>query len=333
MVGGKASVPMRILDASGFIPLVLCVTAYVYSWWRGQFSIGLWNKTFIVASCMAVLKGVFDVVTILPDSSGWNTCQQRLGHKTIEQFKQARFAEDLDGAFWRLLSLELFGDHGKRVRYCADMMVSGHTYFAALFSVSAVKQTYYSGVGKGYARVVGIICGCCMVTEFVLVAAARFHYTVDMLIAIALVGLLFDSNYVEQLAADWSEGFRWREPFGFEPHCSPCFNLLRGRSKPPMVSPNEPGEEQQALMIEEQSQDETPRIIASRAVGLVNPRVTNGHPPWTWQTFADLEDKARLADEEEIKWYRSQRGEAGPDATRACGPGSMHSVLGPSNRP
>lgn len=57
LVRGKAKIPTNLLDASGFIPLLLCLASYVYSFLRGQFSIGLWNKTFIAASCMAIMKG------------------------------------------------------------------------------------------------------------------------------------------------------------------------------------------------------------------------------------------------------------------------------------
>lgn len=96
----------------------------------------------------------------------------------------------------------------RRVAPATRLHPEGHTYFAALFSLSAYKQFFLSGVGKFWSRVVGFICVCCMVTEVSLVAAARFHYTVDMLVAVVLVGLLFDSTYVEQIAADWSEGFR-----------------------------------------------------------------------------------------------------------------------------
>jgi len=51
----------------------------------------------------------------------------------------------------------------------------------------------------------------CVIGEVSLVAAARFHYTSDMLVSIVLVVLLFDSIHIGQLAADWSEGFSWQD--------------------------------------------------------------------------------------------------------------------------
>mmetsp|Transcript_119713 Transcript_119713/g.346012 ORF Transcript_119713/g.346012 Transcript_119713/m.346012 type:complete len:499 (+) Transcript_119713:44-1540(+) len=277
---GSVKVPMPVLDASGTIPAMLCFVSYVYAWLKGQFSIGLWNKTFIVASCMAILKGILDVVTIMPDSIGWEMCKARLGgDEGVANMLNMSFANDTSAAVWRLFQIELFGDDGgKRVRYCADMMVSGHTYFAALFSLSAYKQTYYTGVGKIVANLVGLLCACCMVAEVVLVAAARFHYTVDMLAALALVGLLFDSSYVDQLAADWSEGFRWQDMGSFEPASSPVFKRIL---LPCCRRLCRPGGGQK------------PAIIPSRATGLVNPRVTLGHPPWVWRTAADLEQKEK----------------------------------------
>lgn len=43
------------------------------------------------------------------------------------------FGKDLDGSFMRLMVLEIFGgESGKRVRYCADMMVSGTSAGASI---------------------------------------------------------------------------------------------------------------------------------------------------------------------------------------------------------
>merc|ERR1719210_3286528 len=260
--------------------------AYLYAAYRGNFNIGLWNKTFIVGSIMAILKGIFDVVTILPDSTGWKSCKERLGKEGIASFREMSFVADFDGAFLKLLTLEILGGQGgRRVRYCADMMISGHTYFAALFSLSAYKQIYYSGSGKMVARLVGFTCLCCISTELILVAAARFHYTVDMLAALVLVVLLFDSTYVEQLAADWSEGFRWRDKETFQMHLSPVFNLyMRIRYQPTSVlrSGVQSKPETDALIQKQSGEHEQP-IVPSRPVGLLNPRVTSGSPPWSWQ--------------------------------------------------
>mmetsp|Transcript_86742 Transcript_86742/g.250555 ORF Transcript_86742/g.250555 Transcript_86742/m.250555 type:complete len:291 (-) Transcript_86742:9-881(-) len=45
---GKIKIPTKILDASGFIPFMLCVSAYLYSAYKGRLSIGFWDKTVFV---------------------------------------------------------------------------------------------------------------------------------------------------------------------------------------------------------------------------------------------------------------------------------------------
>jgi hypothetical protein len=234
---GSVEIPTNILDASGAIPLFLAVTAYGLSWFNHSFHIGLWNKTFIVASLMALIKGFMDVVTIMPDSIGWESCKERLQPSGLEHIRSLHFLKDFWSTFFSAAWHEIIGNgHGGRIRYCADMMVSGHTYFAALFSLSAYKQVAHNHVvfpGKANMwcrRLVMITCVVCIVVELLLVAAARFHYTVDMLMSLLLVGLLFDSSCVEQISADWSEGFQFRCKDTFKPRSSPLSSLIRSFS-------------------------------------------------------------------------------------------------------
>jgi len=218
VVNGKVQIPTILLDASGLIPFILCLASYMSAWYWNSFSIGLWVKTFLVASCMALLKGVADVITIMPDSSGWASCKERLGEVGLDQLRtmdfKHNFVSTLVATMWHEVE---GGDNLRRVRYCADMMISGHTYFAAVFSLSAYKQvkhnttTFPAGRCNKWIRdVVLTICILCLLTEIFLVALARFHYTVDMLMAVVLAVLLFDSTYVDQLCSDWSRGFYWK---------------------------------------------------------------------------------------------------------------------------
>jgi len=225
---------------------------------------------------MAVVKGVFDVVTILPDSSGWHTCKERLGNDGFQRVRHL----DLFGSWFqslgKLLQLEIFGGEGhQRIRYCADMLVSGHAYFAVLFSLSAYRQVCLAG---GWAGLVGAVCLCCVCVNVTIVALARFHYTVDLLAAILLVFLLFDSACVDQLAVDWSEGFSWREP-GFEPKSSPL--LRRALRAPPATAPADAAaaELEAAPLLNGHGG----AVLPSRPPGLVNLRVAHGCAPWSWR--------------------------------------------------
>lgn len=257
MYKGKAPIPTALLDASGGIPLLLLFATYAYAFSRKRFSIGLWNKTFLVASCMAIVKGVFDVVTIMPDSSGWKTCMKRLGGDATKAFGEVQLQQDGISELPELIALELFGNEGKRVRYCADMMVSGHTYFATLFSLSTYKMTALLGIP--WAKVlVGIVCTVCIAMEVALVAAARFHYTVDMLAAILLVGLFFDSVWIDGLASDWSEGFLWCDPDKFVPKSCVAFRWFATSRQRSLGYETMPG---------------LAAIVPSRSSGLLNLRI------------------------------------------------------------
>merc|ERR1711977_256919 len=123
---------------------------------------------------MAIIKGVFDLVTVLPDSSGWENCQKRLGEDGLTAFRgQFNFTSSFLLSLWNMLIVEVTGWKGGRLRYCADMMVSGHTYFAVLFSLSTFKMVRYTSKKRSHRwikHLVAIVCAFCVVTEVILVA-------------------------------------------------------------------------------------------------------------------------------------------------------------------
>merc|ERR1712039_699186 len=182
---------------------MVCMFSFLFGWMQNSFSIRIWTQTFIVASIMAVFKGIADAVTIMPDSIGWEACKERLQDGGLRQMEEMDFSRNIALGLAKALWNEIVGIRGKRVRYCSDMMVSGHTYFAVLFSVAAYKQaarsarTYSEFTRRWLQRGVASVCCICLVVEMLLVAAARFHYTVDVLMAIILVVLLFDSSFIE----------------------------------------------------------------------------------------------------------------------------------------
>jgi hypothetical protein len=275
VTSGSVKIPLVVLDLTGAIPGIICMLSYLATAYKGNFNIGLWNKTFIVGSIMAVMKGIFDAVTIMPDSIGWEACKARLTDSGIEQIRSFHFSHGFLPALFRALWNEALGDQGRRVRYCSDMMVSGHTYFAVLFAFSAYKQVDYllahSSV-KWPRRWIGGLLILDVLTELVLVSAARFHYTVDMLAAIVMVCLLFDSVHVEQVAADWSEGYLWRCPNHFQQK-STFAHLVRGMSGDTVDS-------------------NASTIIPSQGEGLVNFRHLAGVAPWA-RDDADVESAAQ----------------------------------------
>jgi len=150
-------------------------------------------------------------------------------------------------------------------------MISGHTYFAFLFSIGAysairLNAVMFPGVRNILLRrAVFWMCSACLVTELFLVGLSRFHYTVDMLAAIVLVLCLYDSRTVDQIAADWSEGFRWRDPEHFVTRCSLGSLLLwcKGRGKVDKIRAEQ-------------------AIVPSKATQVMSMRDTTGYPPWSY---------------------------------------------------
>merc|ERR1711972_843254 len=193
---------------------MVCMLSFLFGWTQNSFSIRIWTQTFTVASIMAVFKGIADAVTIMPDSIGWEACKDRLQDEGLRQMENMDFSRNVALGLVQALWNEVVGIRGKRVRYCSDMMVSGHTYFAVLFSIAAYKQVAHSArvfsefTRKWLQRSVLLVCCVCLAVEMLLVAAARFHYTVDVLMAIVLVVLLFDSSFIETSVGRWCEGFK-----------------------------------------------------------------------------------------------------------------------------
>jgi len=211
LVGGK-NLPLSILDLSGGIPMLMFMGVYVASAVRGNHSIGMWVKTLMVGAFCALVKGFFDMITILPDSSGLPHCEARLKATGLAALSSLHFADDPLGTLASMLNLKTF-----KLRYCSDMMVSGHTYFAVLFSLSSYKMIKYVSRDMDTKKRDAVrsaaffVTFACIMAEMVMVASTNFHYTVDILASVWLVSLAWDSSHIETLAADWSAGYDWRD--------------------------------------------------------------------------------------------------------------------------
>ena len=200
-VDSNSDIPLWLIDLSGIVPLVMWLTSYVVTFFLGDSQVSMWTKTLFIGGLMALLKGVCDVITIVPDSGGWQNCQERMGESgMLAMRKELSFSGgDFFGSFGRLLAMELKGSgDGGRMRYCADMLISGHTYFAVLFSLSTYKMLRYETEkhNKRWLRkAIGFVCCACVFAEFYVVLQSRFHYSIDMVLSILFVGLLYDFTH------------------------------------------------------------------------------------------------------------------------------------------
>jgi hypothetical protein len=93
------------------------------------------------------------------------------------------------------------------VRYCADMMFSGHTVCCALACVSLLQILQKHGVLKNMpfvlrAHVYAVLVGLPLFEGLAVVATA-FHYSVDVFVAWLLTFLMWTNPFVETAAAYW----------------------------------------------------------------------------------------------------------------------------------
>lgn len=222
----KFDIPLYILDFLGCFPVLLYFGITLYGVSKNYDCIDIFNKTLIIASILAFLKGLLDVVTIVPDSNGWSVCKKRLNDDSIQFIKELDFSDNFLVSVEKLLQVEIFGLNNKRVRYCADMILSGHTYFALLFSLASYTSIILfckdmSLFTKYLYKVIFVLF---ILTEITVVELQKFHYTVDIMIAIILVFLLWNSIFVERIAFEWSSGYKWRNVEWKQPW--PVYDLL-----------------------------------------------------------------------------------------------------------
>mmetsp|Transcript_51974 Transcript_51974/g.118584 ORF Transcript_51974/g.118584 Transcript_51974/m.118584 type:complete len:526 (+) Transcript_51974:3-1580(+) len=201
------SIPLAVLDASGGIPAFGFMLIYGYARDR---CVDLWTKVFLVASCMALSKAVLDMVTVLPDSSGWTNCQARLDPDGVIALRDLDFSVGFAQGMLDLLVVETIGVEGVRgrVRYCSDMMISGHTYFAVVFSMAVWSLLRYEGYSDGARWATAFLCILCVIIEMGAVIVTQFHYTVDLVASVFMVIFLWDSIHLESLAYEWVWGFK-----------------------------------------------------------------------------------------------------------------------------
>jgi len=213
---GKVEVPMFALDMmSVSIPMVW-FAATIYT-----IDLHLWAKCCLCGSLLALGKGFCAIATVVPDSTGWEGCKERLGVSGVLWFQDERnmqFENNIITSLWDLLNLEIIGvisRSGKmrHLRYCADMVYSGHTYFCVLFALgvydSLRKNTLERG-RKNFALlfIVGLLLMIVCLCDVIFILLNRFHYTLDVCMAVLLCYLYY-TNAPLARAVDWWSDECW----------------------------------------------------------------------------------------------------------------------------
>eukprot|EP00440_Ansanella_granifera_P000001 gb/GFBE01000001.1/.p1 GENE.gb/GFBE01000001.1/~~gb/GFBE01000001.1/.p1 ORF type:complete len:474 (+),score=66.58 gb/GFBE01000001.1/:1-1422(+) len=185
-----------------------------------------WTKILMCNAALAIGKGAFAAMTTVPDSIGWAHCKERLGPVALEFFRNEVPDPTKHGVWstWMtILGAELFGPGFNRIgsgmRFCGDMVYSGHTYFTVLYILAFCEllrmETKRDGSllrisGDTKRKVVlGSLYMLCILEqclEITLVIQNRFHYTLDVVMAVVMTLLWYTSAPI-CIAAKWWTAF------------------------------------------------------------------------------------------------------------------------------
>jgi len=162
-----------------------------------------WVKVMTCNAMLALIKGLLGAMTTVPDSAGWAACKARLGKDGLEWMEQVHTPLDL---LWH----ELFGVHGHHLRWCADMMYSGHTYFTTLYAlglyeVVRILTRNVDGAGRVIAlSSVALLAVLEQLVEVWCVLRSHFHYSMDVFLAIMVTFLFYTNGGVAVFAKWWA---------------------------------------------------------------------------------------------------------------------------------
>lgn len=177
----------------------------------------VWTKVCVSAALLFSLKGMLAAVTIVPDSSGWATCRdERLGPEGLAYMRQKH-------GFWELFTLDFWWvpKHKYMLRFCSDMMYSGHTFTVTLFGLGIyelirIKSVHRrTGAGWKMALLTIVALGTLVEQAFEIYAveSTRFHYTMDVLMALVVTFLVYTNGPIAICAKQWAhKGFQFSDP-------------------------------------------------------------------------------------------------------------------------
>jgi len=182
----------------------------------------LWTKTLLSAATLAALKGFLAWATVLPDASGWEGCQERLGADGLAYYRQLAAVGSSGGGLWQslqdILLLELRGfwmmGRAARQHICADTVFSAPTCFCVLFAASlydavrtsistATLEETMSTRRSTAAALAGTLLVLVVLVEFELMVSRPHHYTLDVVLAVALTLLVYGNPAVAVATERW----------------------------------------------------------------------------------------------------------------------------------
>mmetsp|Transcript_74844 Transcript_74844/g.167717 ORF Transcript_74844/g.167717 Transcript_74844/m.167717 type:complete len:488 (-) Transcript_74844:64-1527(-) len=177
----------------------------------------LWTKVMLCAGFLFILKGTLGAVTVVPDSSGWDVCKVRLKALGLNWMKKEHSFSDM---MW--IDFHWLIQYGQPLRYCGDMMYSGHTFVVTLFGLGLYELIRIIQPARGQFSTsrdaknanlckMFILIGLTIFSvgeqllEIYSVEKSRFHYTSDIIVALVVTFLLYTNGVVAIVSKKWSK--------------------------------------------------------------------------------------------------------------------------------
>lgn len=175
----------------------------------------VYTKCAVCAFFLFAIKGVLGATTTLPDSGGWAICEDRLvNHSpkgTLEWFRGNHTLREFFSPTSPVLT----------ARFCSDMMYSGHTMTVTLAALGLYeivriytvaidfgqgkhdwKSVWAPRIILGFMYIFAVAEQC---IEIYVVEKTRFHYTIDVIVALIMTFLWYTNTVIAVFAKGWSD--------------------------------------------------------------------------------------------------------------------------------
>jgi len=216
-LGPAQYVQLPALDAIAALFPALFV---LFSFCRSSQTLQVWTKVMVCGGFLFGLKGVLGAMTTVPDAMGWEVCKNtRLQEAGVAWMEQEHSLVE-----FFTLDFHWVMTYHKPLRYCSDMMYSGHTFCVTLFALGCYESLRIVMEGKSknclrgkgrpslrkytVLKILALLLVSALsvgeqAVEIYYVMLSRFHYSSDIVVALLLTFLFYTNSAVAMFAKQW----------------------------------------------------------------------------------------------------------------------------------
>lgn len=194
-------VPAYVWDFTLFPITLICLCLIII-----KSDVYMWTKICVCFTFLNLGRAICHVSTVVPDAQGWESCKERLTNFGSQPDALKEMSEvvidwrkgPIDSAF------HIIQAEAKGMRYCGDMIYSGQTFVLVLFSLGLIQV-----LRKGWPEhtktrfLVQFLSPIVIAVASVGVLVSRYHYTIDVFLALVLTVLWYDSATVASICEWW----------------------------------------------------------------------------------------------------------------------------------